>query len=150
VRGIALCWINSRNLALDQRSETHSREHPATFAPSPLTPLPRWGEGDRTPSGYPATKTVVTIFCNHQIDDARPSPHGCGYSLTALPALESRGRRDAQTRRCARLVQDSNLQGFPSPPYLRSYIALTRGATKCGISSGRPLHRSINPKGDST
>ena len=25
-----------------------SREHSATFAPSPLTPLPRWGEGDRT------------------------------------------------------------------------------------------------------
>ena len=24
------------------------REHSAAFAPSPLTPLPRWGEGDRT------------------------------------------------------------------------------------------------------
>jgi hypothetical protein len=51
VRGVPLCRINPRNLALVGVAK-HSREHPAALAPSPLTPLPRWGEGDRTLSGF--------------------------------------------------------------------------------------------------
>ena len=30
-------------------------------APSPLTPLPRWGEGNRSNRAFPETKRIVTI-----------------------------------------------------------------------------------------
>jgi hypothetical protein len=36
------------------------------FAPSPLAPLPRWGEGDRILLPFQRKQNLVTIFCSLQ------------------------------------------------------------------------------------
>ncbi len=36
----------------------------AVLAPSPLAPLPRWGEGNRSLSSFPKDGEITTAFCN--------------------------------------------------------------------------------------
>jgi len=54
--------LNSRNSALDEDLRTLARNSSGVLTPSPLTPLPRWGEGSI--ECFERTKSVVTIFCS--------------------------------------------------------------------------------------